>query len=113
MSELIHGTLGVTEITCMGASVLVSDAARPESTVSVEVGLLAAYIRSLSSGVRYIHTQSSASSVWTVAHNLNCRPSVDVVDHLGGQIFPDITWVDDNIVQVTHGSAIIGAVYVN
>jgi hypothetical protein len=34
-----------------------------------------------------------------------------VVDHLGQQIYPDVAWLDDDIVQVTHGAALLGAVY--
>ena len=60
---------------------------------------------------RYIHTQASAAAVWTVPHNLAGRPAVTVVDHLARQIHPDVEWLDDNIVQITHGSAITGAVY--
>lgn len=66
-----------------------------------------------SSTSRYVHTQSSPASVWTVAHNLNAKPSVTVADHLGNQIFPDVAFVDQNIVQVTHGLAITGAVFCN
>jgi len=62
---------------------------------------------------RYVHTQSSPSSIWTVAHNLNAKPSVTVADHLGNQIFPDVAYVDANIVQITHGVAITGAVFCN
>lgn len=64
-------------------------------------------------GMTYTHTQSIAAVVWTVAHNLGRRPSVAVTDHLGNQIWPDVRWVDDNLVQVTHGTPFTGFAYCN
>lgn len=64
-------------------------------------------------GSRYTHTQSSASTVWTVAHNLNIKPAVMVADHLDRQIFADVEWIDLNTVRVTHGLSITGKVYCN
>lgn len=64
-------------------------------------------------GSRYTHTQSSASAIWTVAHNLNSKPAVMVADHLDRQIFADVEWIDSNTVRVTHGAAITGSVYCN
>jgi hypothetical protein len=64
-------------------------------------------------GSTYTHTQSIAASVWTVAHNLGRRPSVAVTDHLGVEIYSDVRWIDDNLVQITHGNAITGFVYCN
>lgn len=64
-------------------------------------------------GSRFTHTQSSPAAVWTVAHNLNSKPSVMVVDDLDRQIFADVEWLDTNTVRVTHGSSIIGSVYCN
>lgn len=65
------------------------------------------------SGARHVHTQGEPAAVWTVPHNLNARPSVTVVDHLGRQVFPDVAYIDDNIVQITHASTITGFVYCN
>lgn len=59
----------------------------------------------------YIHTQSIAASVWTVAHNLGRRPASEVVDNLGAVLVANVVYVDDNILQVTHGAPMIGAVY--
>lgn len=64
-------------------------------------------------GSTYTHTQSAPAAVWTVAHNLARRPSVTVVDHLGNTLIADVLYVNDNIVQVTHSVALIGAAYCN
>lgn len=64
-------------------------------------------------GATYQHTQTVPSTVWTVAHNLAKRPSVSVTDHLGNAVLPDIKYLDENIVQVTHGVPLTGFVYCN
>lgn len=64
-------------------------------------------------GSTYTHTQAIPLAVWTAAHNLGRYPSVSVVDTLGRQVFGDVTLVDENIVQITHGSAIAGKAYFN
>lgn len=61
----------------------------------------------------YPHTQAIASAVWTVPHNLNRRPSVTTTDNLGRVVYGDVTYVDANIVQITHGSALTGFAYCN
>lgn len=66
-----------------------------------------------SSTSRYVHTQSSSAATWTVAHNLNAQPSITVSDHLNRQIWADVTYVDQNIVQVTHATPLTGFVYCN
>lgn len=64
-------------------------------------------------GSTYTHTQAIPLATWTAAHNLGRFPSVSVVDTLGSQVFGDVAWVDENIVQITHGSAIAGKAYFN
>ena len=64
-------------------------------------------------GSTYTHAQEIPLPVWTAAHNLGRFPSVSVVDTLGRQVFADVAWVDENIVQITHGSAIAGKAYFN
>lgn len=64
-------------------------------------------------GSTYAHTQSIASTGWTVPHNLNRHPSVTTTDPLGNVIHGDVAYVDTNIVQITHGSALNGFAYCN
>lgn len=58
-------------------------------------------------------TQSVASSVWTIPHNLNKFPSVTVVDTLNKTVYSDVSYIDSNIVQITNGSAFAGKAYLN
>ena len=64
-------------------------------------------------GSTYTHTQAIAAAVWTVPHNLSRRPSVTVTDHLGNVVHADVSYLDDNLVQVAHGTAITGYAYCN
>ncbi|EQM71785.1 hypothetical protein L682_29525 [Aquipseudomonas alcaligenes OT 69] len=51
--------------------------------------------------------------MWTVPHNLQRFPSVTVVDSAGRKVEPDITYIDQDIVQITHGRPEIGTAYFN
>ncbi|WP_440105431.1 hypothetical protein [Acidovorax sp. BL-A-41-H1] len=64
-------------------------------------------------GAGYVHPQATPLSVWTVAHNLGRRPSVTVTDHLGNVVVADVLYLDDDIVQVSHGVPFAGFAYCN
>jgi hypothetical protein len=64
-------------------------------------------------GLTYTYTQSSPSANWSITHNLNRYPAVDVVDSGGTQIEPDIHYVDSNNVVVNFGSPTSGKAYLN
>lgn len=59
----------------------------------------------------YLHTQSSASSTWSIAHNLNTVPDVVVVDAAGQQLLAEIHYPDSNHAVVVHGSPYAGSAY--
>lgn len=58
-------------------------------------------------------TQNIALAVWTIPHNMGKYPSVAVCDHVGNIVHPDISYIDNNTVQITHGSAFAGKAYLN
>ncbi|KZK31513.1 hypothetical protein A4F85_01895 [Delftia sp. GW456-R20] len=64
-------------------------------------------------GATYTHTQSSLATVWTIAHNLGRYPSITVVDNLGGQLYPDVRYLDADIVQITHSVPLTGRAFCN
>lgn len=64
-------------------------------------------------GGNYEHPQTIAAAVWTVPHNLGRHPSVSVTDHLGNLVIADTQYIDTNIVQITHGTAMTGWAYCN
>ena len=59
--------------------------------------------------VNFTHTQSVASSAWTINHGLNCYPSVDVYvtidDQLTKLIPKDVLILDKNTLQVIFSEA--------
>lgn len=60
-----------------------------------------------------VHYQDSASTLWTVNHNLNKFPSVTVVDSAGNVVFGDVEYVDANNVKIKFSSAFAGKAYLN
>ncbi len=61
----------------------------------------------------YTHTQSLASTLWTVTHNLGKRPAVTVVDSGGNEVVGDVTHLDANNLTVTFSVAFGGVAYCN
>ena len=58
----------------------------------------------------YTHTQASASSTWTIAHNLGWRPTITVLSAGGVQMIAEVVHLSTNTAQVlfvepTTGSA--------
>lgn len=61
----------------------------------------------------YTYTQGSASSVWTITHNLGKMPSVTVVDSSGNEVEGDIKYNSSNQVTVTFSAGFAGKAYLN
>jgi hypothetical protein len=61
----------------------------------------------------YVHIQSTATVLWTVAHNLGKYPAVSVVDSAGSAIIPDIHYDSTAQVTLTFGSPTSGRVFCN
>lgn len=54
------------------------------------------------------HTQGSAATVWTIAHNLGYRPCVDARDTGGAVMLGEALHLSLNVVQITFTTAIAG-----
>lgn len=61
----------------------------------------------------YTHTQANPSAVWTVAHNLGRYPAITVLDHLGGEIYPDVKHIDRTTARITHSVPLAGSAICN
>lgn len=61
----------------------------------------------------YTHNQAYPASVWTITHNLNCRPSVTIVDSAGTVVFGDVEYLSANEIRVTFVAAFGGKAYLN
>lgn len=61
----------------------------------------------------FVYEQMSASSVWTIEHNLGKYPSVDVVDSAGTVVVGEVEYIDSNNIQITFVGAFSGTAYLN
>ena len=61
----------------------------------------------------YIFSQSPASDVWTIHHNLDKYPSVTVVDNAGNIVIGNVSYEDRNTVVITFVAAFSGKAYLN
>jgi hypothetical protein len=66
-----------------------------------------------SSFATYTHTQASASATWTIVHNLNCKPSVTIVDSGGNLQIGDVLYDSDNQITLAFAAAFSGFAYLN
>ena len=86
-----------------------------DSTHWTEITLVSE-LKAISAEVRaetYIHTQNPASDVWTIHHNLNNYPAVDVIDSAGNVVIGDVRYEDRNTVVITFKAAFSGKAYLN
>ena len=61
----------------------------------------------------YTHTQASASATWTIAHNLNCKPSVTIVDSAGNVQIGEVLYDSNNQITLAFAAAFSGFAYLN
>jgi len=61
----------------------------------------------------YAHNQSSASTTWSITHNLNKFPSVTVVLSTGQKGYGDVTYTDENNLTISFTGAESGKAYMN
>lgn len=66
-----------------------------------------------SSDAHYIHNQSTAELVWTIAHNLGKHPAVTTTDSSGNEFHGTINHVDNNNLTANFSIAISGIAYIN
>jgi hypothetical protein len=59
----------------------------------------------------YRHSQAAPAAIWLIPHNLGYPPAVTTVDSANTAMFGDVTYIDDNNVQVEFGVAIGGYAY--
>lgn len=59
------------------------------------------------------HNQTSASSTWTITHNLNKFPNVVVFDSADNQAFGAIDHVSKNQLTITFSASFSGTAYLN
>ena len=63
--------------------------------------------------VSYTHTQSAASATWTITHNLNFRPSVNVFDSAGTMVEGAVTHTNENTLTIVFSATISGTAHLS
>lgn len=61
----------------------------------------------------FVFTQSTATRLWYIVHNLDKYPSVVVVDTGGNTVIGDVEYIDTNIITVSFNAAFSGYAYLN
>ena len=64
------------------------------------------------SDIFYVHTQSVASAVWTINHNLGGQPTAVVLDSAGTQCEGTFSYPSTNQMIITFTAAFTGTAYV-
>jgi len=64
-------------------------------------------------GGTYVHTQDVASDIWTIHHNLEYYPSVEVVDSAGTIVVGNYTYANVNTIIATFASPFAGKAYLS
>lgn len=120
----------LSQITIGNQEIIVADDAPDVSGLAAEIGSIASvpgvgvYVKALAgdfdwvklittASESYTHTQTVPADIWTVTHNLGKRVSVSVTDSTDQAIVAQITWIDDNTVQVDFNGLMTGYVYCN
>jgi hypothetical protein len=64
-------------------------------------------------GTTFTYMQSSPSAFWTIAHQLNRFPSIEVTDSTGRVVEGDLQYIDANTLSVAFSAPFSGEVYLN
>lgn len=71
------------------------------------------YISVDKSQVSYTHTQGAASNTWSIAHNLNYFPTVQIFDSGSNLVEGAVTHTDANNISITFSAALSGKAYLS
>ena len=63
--------------------------------------------------VNALNAQGTPSTVWTIVHNLDKRPSATVVDTAGTVVSGEISYVSNNEIEINFHNAFSGKAYLN
>lgn len=64
-------------------------------------------------GGTYTHIQDVASSTWTINHNLEYHPNIEVVDSAGTAVIGNYQYVNVNTIIATFASPFAGKAYLS
>ena len=61
----------------------------------------------------YIHTQDTATSTWTINHNLGFFPNVEIVDSAGSAVIGNYQFINANTLVATFRDPFAGKAYLS
>jgi len=67
----------------------------------------------IKSDSNFVHVQTEKLAIWTITHNMNKQPSVNVVDADGNTALVDISRISDNELQIVSSIPFSGIAYLN
>lgn len=71
------------------------------------------YVSVDKSQVSYTHNQGATSNTWSIAHNLNYFPTVQIFDSGSNLVEGAVSHTDANNIEITFSAAISGKAYLS
>jgi hypothetical protein len=62
---------------------------------------------------KYVHTQASAATTWSITHNLKFYPNVSIVDSALSHVIGEVTYINENSLTVSFTSAFSGKAFLS
>ena len=62
---------------------------------------------------KYVHTQASAATTWSISHNLKFYPNVSIVDSALSHVMGEVTYINENSLTVSFTSAFSGKAFLS
>jgi hypothetical protein len=62
---------------------------------------------------KYVHTQGSAATTWSITHNLKFYPNVSIVDSALSHVMGEVTYINENSLTVSFTSAFSGKAFLS
>ena len=75
--------------------------------------LVSFVLASASQDKSFIFTQTVPATTWTITHNLNKFPSINVVNINNVVMYGDVTYIDNNNMKVDFSASFSGKAYLN
>ena len=72
-----------------------------------------AAIEEVRSRSRFVHTQASASTTWSITHNMRFFPNVSIVDSAESKVIGEVTYISQNALTVTFSHSFSGKAYLS
>ena len=106
-----NGGLSASEGTMTGPLILSGDPTLPNEAVTKNY--VDTKLALLSKDAGFVYHSEIPQKVWSVLHNLGKYCSITVVDDNKNVIYPDITYVSENEIQVSATSELTGYAFCN